>query len=295
MGSIKAIGVLLVVGAVFALLAAFGSFYTIDAGERGIVLTNGAISGNVDPGLHFKNPLFDDVVEVSTRTLTMTFPDEPFYSKDSQAATATLSVTFHAIGPAADKIYTRYGTIEEMAKRIIQPRIRKEFKEVMGKYTAGDIIQKRDEMGAAVATAIAIESDVMVIESTQVENIDFSKSYEDAVEQQMLATVGIATAEQTRLAAVKKNEQIVAASVATAESVRTAKQAEADGIKAVGDAQASAIRAKGEAEAVVLEAKAKQLADNPLLVDQTKAERWGGVLPTHMIPNGTVPFLDAAK
>lgn len=290
---IKLIGGGIIVAAIIALLTAFGSFYTIDAGDRGVLLSNGAITGNVEAGLHFKNPLFDEVVEVSTRTLTMTFPDEPFYSKDAQAATATVSVTFHAIGPAADKIYTRYGSIDEMAKRLLQPRIRKDFKEVMGKYSASEIIQKRDEMGAAVASAIAFDSDVMVIESTQVENIDFSQAYEDAVETQMLATVGIQTAEQKRLAAVKANEQKVAEAEANAEATRREKKAEADGIKAVGDAQAQAIKAKGTAEAAVLEAKAKLLT--PVLVEQTKAERWQGVLPTHMIPNASVPFFDTTK
>lgn len=46
---------------------------------------------------------------------------------------------------------------------------------------------------------------------------------------------------------------------------------------------------------ITLRAKAEALASNLQLVELTKAERWDGVLPTTMLPNNTIPFLDAKK
>lgn len=82
---------------------------------------------------------------------------------------------------------------------------------------------------------------------------------------------------QTRAEAEKAIEE----AKGIAESRRLNAQAEADAVRMKGEAEASAIRAKGEA-----------LRDNPQLVELIQAERWDGVLPTTMVPNGTVPFVN---
>ncbi len=71
-------------------------------------------------------------------------------------------------------------------------------------------------------------------------------------------------------------------------------QAEAAAAARVAKAQAeaTAIRLRGEAEADAITARGKALAANPELVSLVQAERWNGILPTTMIPNSVVPFLD---
>lgn len=284
MNSVKLVlgGVIFI--ALAALVTTLGTFYTVDAGERAVVLRAGSVVGIEGPGLHFKAPFLDSVVEVSTRTVTLPFPDEPFYSKDQQSATATVSVTFAANPAAVDKIYTEYGSLENVANRIILPRVKKEFKEVMGQFNAATAIQERERMGIEVSKAITVNSDVITIQSVQVENIDFSKKYEDAIEDRMMAEVGIATETQNLEKEKKLAEIKVTQQQAEADSKFAILKAEADGIKAKGEAEASAITAKGEA-----------LKNNPNLIELIKAEQWKGVLPTHVLPNGTVPFLDVAK
>lgn len=268
-----------------ALAGLFGSFYTVDAGEKAVVLRYGAVTGTADAGLHFKMPLADDVQFVSMRTDTLEFPDEGFYSKDQQAATATVSVTYAAKPSAAAAIYTNFGTVERAAQQLITRRVKKEFKEVMGTFTAKTSIENREQMGVEVAKAIiANENPYILIQSVQVENVDFSNAYEDAIEQRMLAEVGIETETQNLEKEKKLAEIKVTQEQAIADGNLKHKEAEAAGIKAIGEAQAEAIRAKGKA-----------LAENPNLVELVKAEQWKGVLPTHVLPNGTVPFLDVAK
>jgi regulator of protease activity HflC (stomatin/prohibitin superfamily) len=275
-----ATGVILLVG----LILAFSCAYTVDAGERAVVLRSGAIIGTSGPGLHFKNPLFDSVEEISTRTYTVPYEKEPFYSKDQQSATADVSITFAVVPDAVDDVYAQFGTVEAMLQRIVTPRVKREFKEVMGQFNASTAIQERERMGVEVSKAISAPSPYFVIESVQVENIDFSDAYEDAIEARMLAEVGIATATQQVEAERKRAEQAVVKAQGEADSKLAYLKAEANGIREIGDAQAGAIRSRGAA-----------LRDNPLLIELTKAERWNGITPTHVIPNGTVPFLDAAK
>jgi hypothetical protein len=62
---------------IIALTFIFGAFYTIDAGERGIILTFGKASESIaQPGLHFKFPLIQSVIKTSVRTQTINFDNK---------------------------------------------------------------------------------------------------------------------------------------------------------------------------------------------------------------------------
>jgi regulator of protease activity HflC (stomatin/prohibitin superfamily) len=78
-----------------------------------------------------------------------------------------------------------------------------------------------------------------------------------------------------------------------AQIVVTQAKAQADAVVAQATAQARATRLAGEAEAATIKAKGDALRDNPALIELTKAERWNGELPTSMIPNTAIPFLQA--
>ena len=87
-GSVAFVGGLLVLG------TSFGAFYTVDQGERGVVLHYGEVSKVAEPGLHFKMPYIDRVVRIPTRTTTGTMKDIFAYSSDQQPAQIALSVTY---------------------------------------------------------------------------------------------------------------------------------------------------------------------------------------------------------
>lgn len=274
-----------VIGIFVALAATFGAFYTVDSGERAVVLRYGAVIETSGPGLHFKLPFIDGVETISTRTFTMKWEQEPFYSKDQQAATADISVTFAALPDSVADIYTQFGDLDSLAQRILNPRIKKEVKEVMGQFRAETAITDREKLGVEVSKAISENlHKAIVVESVQIENIDFSTAYEDAIEQRMLAEVEISKITQNAEREKKQAEIKVIQANADADSRRAQAQAEAD-----------SIRMKGEAEAGAIKARAAALGANPALVELTKAERWNGTLPTTVLPNGTVPFIEANK
>ena len=64
--SFVAIGGAVVIG-LTALTILGGSWYTVDQGERGVMLRNGAITGVSEPGLGFKLPIIDRVVDIDVR------------------------------------------------------------------------------------------------------------------------------------------------------------------------------------------------------------------------------------
>ncbi|MBA3013812.1 MAG: FtsH protease activity modulator HflK [Proteobacteria bacterium] len=64
-----AVKVLTVVGALVILNILASSFYTIEPGERGVILRLGKIRNISDPGLNFKMPLVDTLIKVDVETV----------------------------------------------------------------------------------------------------------------------------------------------------------------------------------------------------------------------------------
>ena len=78
----------------------------------------------------------------------------------------------------------------------------------------------------------------------------------------------------------------------TAEITVIKAQAEANAQLARATAEAEATRIRGQAEADAIRARGAALRDNPSLIDLVQAERWDGKLPTTMVPDSAVPFVN---
>jgi regulator of protease activity HflC (stomatin/prohibitin superfamily) len=288
LGGLAAVIVLFVV-----LAGLLGSWYTIDQGDRGVLLTNGALSSVVDPGLHFKMPWFQHVEKISLRQQVLKWgcenaddcsglPAMQAYSRDQQPADMRVTVNFHVPAAEVSNVYTNYGSIEALADRVIARKAPQEIKTVFGQYDAVSVIQNRAKFNKDVADAISAVTDgPVMIDSVQVENIDFSDAYEQAVEARMTAQVE-----------VQKQEQNLQQEKIKADIAVTQAQGRANSVKAEADASAYKTKVEGEATAEAIKNRAAALANNPLLVELTKAEKWDGQLPTSMIPGSTVPFLE---
>jgi regulator of protease activity HflC (stomatin/prohibitin superfamily) len=281
---------------VLAVVAAVAnSWYTIDQGDRGVLLTNGALSSVVEPGLHFKLPFLQKVEKVSLRQQVVKWgceyqncdnlPAMQAYSRDQQPADMRVTVNFHVPESAVGDVYTNYGSVESLADRVIARKAPQEIKTVFGQYDAVSVIQNRAKFNADVAAAISKVTDgPVMIDSVQVENINFSQAYEQAVEARMTAQVE-----------VQKQEQNLQQEKIKADIAITQAKGRADSVKAEADASAYKTKVEGEATADAIKLRAAALANNPLLVELTKAEKWNGQLPTQMIPGSTVPFIDVSQ
>lgn len=262
----------------------FGSWYTIDATERGVVFRNGSIVGISDPGLHFKAPMIDSVVKLSTLTKSLAWDKIETYSKDQQPATLRISLNYHIPGDQVVNYYTQFGSNEEaIVTNLIGPRLLKDLKENFGQYTAADSIQKRAELGKLVQTAVdqSAAGRPIIIDGVQIEDISFSSAYETAVEARMQAEVQVAKAHQD---ALREKE--------AADQAFNKADGEARSIRAVADANAHAIEVRGKAEGTAIQARADALKNNPDLAKLTQAERWDGHLPVTMVPGSALPFLN---
>ena len=286
------------VGGIVALIVAciivLGSWYTVDQTERGVLLRNGAVVGTAQPGLGFKLPLFDSVEKVSVKTVTYTWDKMNSYSYDQQPADLKISVTLRAAPEKVADLYAKFGKLDAAVNQVVSPVVNQQVKVVFGRYTAVKAIQERGALNAAIKDAISdtLKYDPMiVIESVQLENIEFSQNYLHSIEQRMLAEVEVQKLQQNAEREKVQAQITVTQATAKANAIRAEAQANADATRLAGEARASNIKITGEAEAAAIEARGKALGNNPNLVTLVQAERWNGVLPTTMVPGSAVPFV----
>jgi regulator of protease activity HflC (stomatin/prohibitin superfamily) len=271
-----------------------GSWYTVDQGERAILTTNGAYSTTAAPGLHFKTPWVQSATKVSIAQqatiweCNQTVACLQAYSLDQQPANMRVSVLWHVLPDKMEQTYVQYSAdIAAIRDRLISRKVPQAVKTVFGQFTAQSAIQDRAKLNAAVDKAVKDsidESAPVIIDTVNIENIDFSQAYEQAIEQRMQAEV-----------AVRKRQQDLEQEKIAAQIQVTQAQGRADSQLAEAKANAQAIKLKGDAEATAIKARGDALKDNPALVALTQAEKWDGKLPSTMIPGGSIPMLNLGQ
>ncbi|HEY5336970.1 MAG TPA: prohibitin family protein [Rhizomicrobium sp.] len=268
--------VAVLVAVLFLLFGIDGTWYTVDQGERAVLLRWGQAVDVEGPGLHFKMPFIEDVVKMSVREQKEEFKTQA-YSQDQQPATVQVSVNYLLPENSVLDVYTRYGT--DYSSILIDTQLPQRLKEVFGIFSAQNMIQDRTKLGLEVQRSLerALDGRGIHIVSVQVEDVAFSDVYETAVENRMKSIVLQYQAE------AEKAKRITNADAAAYE------------VKAAADAQAHAIEVKGQAEAQAIKARSDALQSNPNLISLTAAEKWNGILPTTMVPGSAVPFLQIPK
>lgn len=262
------------------LSAVFGTAYTVNDRERAVVLTNGKVTGIAEPGLHFKWPFIQSTVTISVQNHALTFPALTAYSKDQQPATLKVSVSYHVTD--VEDLYKRFTSHEGLQAKLFERQVPTMVENTFGQYTAADAVTKRVLLGSDLEKSVrAALVGPLVVDSVQIENIDFDDKYEANIAKMMEKDVEINTQKNETKRQEETNKQKV--NLAEAEASATRKRAEAE---------AFATRQRGDAEAYAITAKARALADNKNLVELTIAESWDGKLPSTMVPGGSVPMLN---
>lgn len=251
----KVVGLVILGIVVFILF--LSSFYTVSAGERVLVLTFSKPSETViGEGLHFKVPLVQSIVKMNIKTLKYESTASAA-SKDLQTVNAKLAINYHLQQNLLYRIYSEIGLGYE--NTIIQPLEQEVIKAITAKFTAEELITKREivreEMKTTLRDRLALKG--INVEELSIVNFDFSKSFNDAIESKV-------TAEQNALAAKNKLQQVKF------------------------EAEQKIETARAEAESIRLQAE--QLQNNKDIIQLRAIEKWNGVLPIYT--GGVIPFIN---
>jgi len=231
---------------VFALL--FSALGTVGAGERGILLQFGAVQDRViDEGLYFKIPYIQRVVKIDVKIQK----DEvaaSAASKDLQIVTSKIALNYHLDPDSVNRIWQEVG--QNYNIRIIAPSIQEAVKAESAKFTAEELITKREEVKEQIKANLAerLLERFIIVDEFNIIDFEFSSAFNQAIEAKV-------TAEQLKLKADRDLDRI---------------EIEAD---------QKIAEARGKAEAIRIEAQA--LRQNAQVVELRWIEKWDGKVPTY--------------
>lgn len=246
---------------ILILIVLFGTLYIVSAGERAVLITLGNPSDSViSEGLHFKIPIIQSVRIFDIKTQKDEV-DATAASKDLQTVSAKVAVNYHLQEGSAPRIYKEVGV--DYINRILSPAIQESIKAATAQYTAEELITKRELVRETIRNLLIdkMQTRGLIIEDVLITNFDFSKSFNDAIENKV-------TQEQNALAAKNKLQQIEF------------------------EAQQRVTQAKGEAEAIKIQAQAIQSQGGKEYVQLQAIAKWDGQMPLVTGSSGSMPFIN---
>jgi regulator of protease activity HflC (stomatin/prohibitin superfamily) len=239
-----------------------GALVIVGPGQRGVLLNFGAVSPNVwDEGLHFKVPLYQNVVLMDVR-VQKEVTEAAAASKDLQDTHSTIAVNFTIIPDKAGWVFQHIGM--GYKSRVIDPVTQEVVKAVTAKYTALELITMREKVRSELREMLKDRLLAYNISVVDVSIVDFkfSAQFTQAIENKQ-------TAEQMALKAQRDLERVKI------------------------EAQQKVAQAQAEAEALRLQRQnvtAELIELRRIEAAQEAIRKWNGVLPS--VTGGAVPFID---
>lgn len=236
-----------------------GSWSVVPTGHVGIVTRMGHVTGRVaTEGVTAKTPWLETVNAMSIQVIKEEVKVDAA-SRDLQAVTAVVAANIRLSPAHASRIFQEVGM--GYLDVIVAPAMSEAIKASVAAYTAEECITKRELVKEGIHTLLAakLESRGIIIDTVNITDFDFSKSFNEAIEMKV-------TAEQNALASKNLLEQ---------------KKYEA---------QQAVVTAQGKADSIAIESKA--LANSPQILQLRALEKWNGTMPLVIGGDGAMPFIN---
>lgn len=283
-GTLIAFGI---VGAL-VLVTLFSSCTNVQGGYVGVKKTMGSISDTtLSEGPHLILPFFQTITLMDTRLKSYSTDSTSASSKDLQLVTTVISVQ-HWLNPSTAPLALReVGEVDEFDKTVVSPAVLESLKAVTAKYTAEELVTKRDIVKKAIEDDIkAFIADTLKekgatgaisVANVAIKDFQFSHEYNEAIE-----------------AKVTAQQKVLQAQSDKAKKITDAEATNAQW-KLQTDAEAYQVEQKSMKAAAAIEREGKALAANPNLVQLRAIERWSGTLPTYVGTGSATPFLSVTQ
>jgi prohibitin 2 len=237
------------------LVLASSSFYVVEPGTRGIMVTLGKTEpGFLAEGFGLKAPFISHIVNVNVRQKTQSV-NAACFSSDLQQVGLDVRVLYRVPEKSVVEIYKQYSG--DPFDSLIAPRVQEALKEVTAMQTAEQIVKGREAIKQKALTAARQKiGDMLWLEDIVVRDIHLSAELEQAIEAKMVAEQQAAQARFTQL-----QTQV--------------------------EAQTAVISARGEADAITVRGEALKMS--PVFLRLKLVERWNGKSPLVVPadPNGS--------
>lgn len=249
---------------VIAVVLIASSVGVVGAGQRGVLLRFGAVTGEIkSEGLYFKIPFVEKVVLMSTQIQKYTSVATAS-SKDLQVVTTEVTLNYQLEAGKVTEIYRNMR--QDYEHRIIQPFVQEAVKSITASFDAEQLITQRPRVKAELQDLLTkrlSELGIHVVELS-ITDFRFTQIFQDSIE-------------------------------AKVKAVQQALEAENSLKRVEFEAQQAIVKAKAEAKG--LELQKEQITEQLLQlrrieVQRSAVEKWNGVMPSVVTGGGPVPMLD---
>ncbi|HEX5461110.1 MAG TPA: prohibitin family protein [Steroidobacteraceae bacterium] len=243
---------------VIALIILGGVFVQIGPGQRGVLMTFGAVhTGVLDPGLHLKLPFVQSVARMDVQVQNSQAA-ETAASLDLQNVSTTVATNWHMLPADAEWVYQHVGNEGDLVDKIIRPAISNSVKAITAHYNAEDLIVHRDDVRTKIQEQITSELQPyrVVVDSVNITDFHFSDQFAQAIERKQIA-------QQRALQA----------------------QYELDQAKVLAQQRVVEAQAQSQAQKLLQETL------TPEIIQQQAITKWDGHLPTVVGEKGVLPMI----
>jgi regulator of protease activity HflC (stomatin/prohibitin superfamily) len=258
----------IVLGAIALALFLLKPFTIINSGEVGIKVTTGKFEQKpLNAGLHFYIPVLQKIIPVNTRVRLITYSNDinrelgegyqkyegglrrnraiPVLDKRGLTVNIDLAVQYSLKPESAPATIEKWGTSWE--EKIINSKVREVVRDVVGKYTAEQLPEMRNEIASAIQTKVrekveALPNQPVILSSVELRNIVLPPKIKEKIEQVQAAKQDVTIAEQEKEKAKQYAQRAAEIARGEAERNRIEAQGEADKIRIEAEEQAKANR-----------------------------------------------------
>ena len=243
---------------VIALIIGIGCFTQVPTGHTGVITTFGKVADyTLDSGIHVKAP-WQNVIKMDNRIQRAT-ENLSCFSSDIQEVMMVYTLNYQISSKDAMTIYRTIGS--DYYNTVVVPAMQESVKVCTAKFTAEALVSERTDLAEQIEDSLAskLEPYNIMVNSTSIENMDFTDAFTNAVEAKQVA-------QQNKLKAETEAQQ----KVIEAEAAANVKRVEAD-------AEAYQLLKRAEAEAEAYQKIAESLTDKVL--SKMYYDTWNGELP----------------
>jgi len=259
--------------------------WTVPAGYAGVIYSanEGIKPISYTAGWHYKIPIIESSYTIDCRVLKFE-SQATAASKDLQNVNAKIALNYHVDMSKAHELYKSIGYGYEA--RVIAPAIEESVRATTAKYTAEELITKREMVSTEIQSMIhqKMARFNILVDAFNIIDFQFSPDFNHAIEQKQVAEQE-AQRESNVLTKVKIQAQ---QKIAEAEGLKQAAILQAEG-------QANATLTTASAQAKSIQMQAEALKTNPELIELRKVEKWNGQLPTFMMASNQPMIMDISK
>jgi regulator of protease activity HflC (stomatin/prohibitin superfamily) len=258
----NAIKIGLIILVVLLILGPLRPWVIVPAGNRGVVLQLGAVSGIMGEGFNFRIPFIQQIVPINVQ-VQKAETEAAAASKDLQIISSKIALNYHVDPATVSRIFQQIGIAFE--SKVIDPAVQEAVKAITARYTAEELITKRQQVALEIQDLLTTrlrKSDI-IVDAFSIVNFEFSAEFNKAIELKQ-------TAEQMALKAQRDLQRI---------------RIEAEQKIAGARAEAEALRIQ-KAEVTPELIRLREIEVQKLAVD-----KWDGKMP-QVTGGGAMPFIN---